>query len=360
MDTTQDTVTRLAHPHRKVILTVLLWITTIAGLMFVALNLLFGSLALALVELFMVGYAVFLLFIIRETRHLERWILAYTLPFFSAMMFAMVVPRATPSVFAWVLLIPILSHLLLGRRLGLAVALFFLATAGIIFFFKHSHNTELMRALPIANLTAISLSILVFSHVYEVSREKSELGLFLMAQTDFLTGLANRARFNDIFEREKSRALREERPLSLLVIDLDYFKEVNDQYGHETGDAALVFVANLLAGRLRATDLACRLGGEEFGVLLVDTEGDVAVGVAEDIRNALEISPCIIGEDAIMLTMSVGIAEFGPDGEELRGLLSAADYRLYQGKAEGRNRVIGRSIGHPESAAQTRTLADVS
>lgn len=353
METTEQTAVQLAQPHRKVVLTALLWVTVTTGTFFAGLNFVFGSQALAFIELLMVGYSVFLLKIIPGTRHLERWILAYTLPFFSAMMFAMSAPRTTPSVFAWVLLVPILAHLLLGRRLGLGVAIFFIATAGIIFFYKHGDNPALMQPMPIANIVIIALSILAFSHVYEISREKSELGLFLMAQTDFLTGLANRARFSDIFEREKRRASREKLALTMLVIDLDFFKDVNDQYGHEAGDKALVYVATLLQKRLRATDLACRLGGEEFGIILVDTPGQRATQVAEDLRAALDTTPFVIGSDSIALTMSVGVAEFGPDGNELKALLAVADHRLYQGKAEGRNRVIWRPAAHQQELSST-------
>lgn len=360
METSEQTAAQLAQPHRKVVLTALLWVTITAGVFFAGLNLIFGSKALALIELSMVGYSIVLLKIIRNTRHLERWILAFTLPFFTAIMFAMMAPRTTSSVFAWVLLVPILAHLLLGRRLGLGVAVFFIATAGVIFFYKHGGNPVLMQPLPIANIVVIAMSILAFSHVYEISREKSELGLFLMAQTDFLTGLANRARFSDIFEREKRRASREKLALTLLVIDLDFFKEVNDQYGHEAGDQALVYVAQLLQRRLRTTDLACRLGGEEFGIILVDTPGQHAAQVAEDLRAALDTTPFVIGSDSIALTMSVGVAEFGPDGNELKALLAVADHRLYQGKAEGRNRVIWRPANQQELCTSTAPTAEAS
>lgn len=360
MDATPDTVARLAQPHRKAVLVALLWITISAGLMFAVLNLLYGSTALAVVELVMVVYSILILVAIRKTPHVERWIIAYLVPFFAAMMFAMTTPRSTPSVFAWILLVPILSHLLLGRRLGFAMALFFIAVAGVIFFLKHGDDAQLMQVLPIANLTIVSLSILAFSHVYEVSRERSELRLLRLAQTDFLTGLANRSRFKDIFDREKQRSLRERRPLSLLVIDLDYFKEVNDQYGHEAGDAALIYVAQLLTRRLRATDLACRLGGEEFGVILVDTSGDVAVDVAEDLRRTLEQSPFPNAGQPIKLTMSVGVAQFGIDGNSLRSLLSAADARLYRGKSDGRNRVIGSLALPVNGRRRTAVLEEVT
>ncbi len=360
MDATPDTVSRLAQPHRKAVLAALLWITISAGLMFAMLNVLYGSLTLAVVEIAMVVYSGFLLAAIRRTAHLERWILAYLIPFFAAMMFAMTTPRSTPSVFAWVLLVPILSHLLLGRRLGFAVALFFIAVAGVIFFIKHGHEPELMQPLPIANLAIISLSILAFSHVYEVSRERSELRLLRLAQTDVLTGLANRARFKDFFDREKQRSQREQQPLSLLVIDLDYFKEVNDRFGHEAGDAALIYVANLLSRRLRATDLACRLGGEEFGVILVDTPSDRAMQIAEDLRHTLEHAAFPNDGHPISLTMSVGVAQFGIDGSSLRSLLAAADARLYRGKSDGRNRVVGSLAVPATGRRRTAVLEEVT
>lgn len=338
----------------------LLWITICAGLLFAVLNLLYASVALAVVELVMVVYSGLILIAIRKTAHVERWIMAYLVPFFAAMMFAMTTPRSTPSVFAWILLVPILSHLLLGRRLGFAMALFFIAVAGVIFFLKHGDDPELMQVLPIANLTIVSLSILAFSHVYEVSRERSELRLLRLAQTDFLTGLANRSRFKDIFDREKQRSLREQTPLSLLVIDLDYFKEVNDRFGHEAGDAALVYVAHLLNRRLRATDLACRLGGEEFGVILVDTPGELAVDVAEDLRHTLEHSPFPNDGQPINLTMSVGVAQFGIDGSSLRSLLAAADARLYRGKSDGRNRVVGSLATPTRGRRRTAVLEEVT
>ncbi|WP_404367012.1 diguanylate cyclase [Marinobacter sp.] len=357
MDTSRDYAAHLAQPHRKAVLRALLWITISAGLMFALLNFVYGSVLLGAVEIVMAAYSLVLLRVLRRTRHLESWTLAFLLPFFTAMMFAMAVPRASASVFAWVLLVPIISHLLLGRRLGLAISIVFMAVAGVIFFLKHAGNPALMQALPVANIMIISVSILVFSHVYEVSRERSEVRLLNMAKTDFLTGLANRSRFKDVFEREKHGVERERKPLSLLVIDLDFFKEVNDRYGHETGDEALIFVANLLSGRLRATDLPCRLGGEEFGVILVNTPGAQAIELAEDLRRTLQDTPFVSGSDSIALTMSVGVAEYGPDGVSLQSLLSAADERLYLGKAEGRNRVIG-PLAHHSPNRPNRSLAE--
>ncbi|MBS3805769.1 MAG: GGDEF domain-containing protein [Oleiphilaceae bacterium] len=340
MDNIPEAPQLLAQPHRRMVLTALLWLTLSAGLLFAVLNILLGSLALAVAELVMAAYSAFILRMIRNTRHLDYWTMAFLVPFFIVMMFAMAIPRTTITVFAWVLLIPIISHLLLGRRLGLAFSIFFLAAAGGLFLVKNGHDPQLMQVLPIANLIIVCLCIVIFSHVYEVSRERSETRLFRLAQTDFLTGLTNRSGFNSMFDREMSRANRKNSPVSVLLIDLDFFKAVNDRFGHEAGDAALVFVADILSRRIRSSDFASRLGGEEFGILLSDTTSQQAVTVAEDLRRALEESPFPWNGKTINLTMSIGVAEYGKDGDDLRSLLAAADNRLYEAKEEGRNQVV--------------------
>lgn len=349
MDAHPDTLTQLARPHRKAVLNALLWITIAGGLLFGILNASKGTWTLAGVEWGMALYSAFLMVAVRHTRQLERWILAYIFPFFIAMMLALATPTASITVFGWVLLIPLVSHLLLGRRAGLAISLLFIAIATTIFLLRFMDNTAVMDARSVANMVLLTACITVFSHVYEVSRERSETQLLTMAQTDFLTGLPNRSRIKVFFEREKSRASREQQPLSLLVIDLDHFKQVNDRFGHEAGDRALVLFADLLRRRLRTTDLAGRLGGEEFGVILVNTATDTAIQVAEDLRRALAEANVEHKGDPIPLSMSVGVAELGVDGDSLQDLLAAADQRLYQAKDQGRNQVVPA----PSPAAQT-------
>lgn len=340
MDRHPDTLSQLARPHRKAVLVALLWITLSGGILFAWLNIQNNAIPVAIVELVMAGFSAYMLYAVRRTVHLERWILAYIIPFFTAMMVAVATPRSSVTVYGWVLLIPLVSHLLLGRRWGLILSLLYIGCAAVIFFVQNHQRPELMDVRSLANMVVLTTCILAFSHVYEISRERTETQLLHMAQTDFLTGLANRSRLKVFFDREKARALRETQPLALLVIDLDHFKNINDRFGHEAGDAALVFFSNLLEKRLRATDLAGRLGGEEFGIILVNTGTAGAVDVAEGLRQALANSDCRYQGSAIPLTMSIGVAEFGPDGDTLQGLLMAADQRLYQAKANGRNQVV--------------------
>lgn len=352
MDRHPDTLSQLARPHRKAVLVALLWITFSGGILFGWLNLQNNAIPVAIVEFAMAGFSAYMLYAVRKTPHLERWILAYIIPFFTAMMVAVATPRASVTVYGWVLLVPLVSHLLLGRRWGLILSLFYIGCAAVIFFVQNHQSPELMDARSLANMVVLTICITAFSHVYEISRERTETQLLHMAQTDFLTGLANRSKMKVFFERERARALREKQPLALLVIDLDHFKNINDRFGHEAGDEALVFFSALLEKRLRATDLAGRLGGEEFGVLLVNTGTRGAVDMAEDLRQALAGSRCEYQGVPIPLTMSIGVAEFGPDGDSLQGLLMTADQRLYQAKANGRNQVVPAPQSPESSTSQ--------
>ena len=339
MDSYLESRKQLARPYRKAVLKSLLGLTLVAGLIFFTLNIQKQNYPLALAELGMAIYSVIIYVAIRRTRHLERWVMAYLLPFCITMMFALTTPRATSTVFAWVLLIPILSHLLLGRRLGLWVSGFFMTAAAIIFYVKYRNVPDMMSALPIANMGIMALTILAFSHIYEITREQSENRLLKLAQTDPLTGLANRARLNEAFDQQLKLSQREGTPVSLIALDIDHFKSVNDRFGHDAGDLALEHVAQIFQSRIRATDLASRMGGEEFVILLHNSSTAQAMKVAQKIRHALEQEPLDYQGQTIAMTLSGGVAELGQDGHDLRSLISHADRCLYKAKASGRNRI---------------------
>jgi diguanylate cyclase (GGDEF)-like protein len=157
------------------------------------------------------------------------------------------------------------------------------------------------------------------------------------AATDALTGLANKLAFRDALLRHTARALADGTPLSLLVLDLDHFKSVNDTFGHGVGDAALAAVGQALAALVRPTDDAARYGGEEFCILLPETTREGAVGLAERVRHAIaELR--VPGLDRTM-TVSIGVATVPFDAEDADALLRVADRALYTAKALGRNRV---------------------
>lgn len=162
-----------------------------------------------------------------------------------------------------------------------------------------------------------------------------------MATTDGLTGLFNHRHFQEMLSRELERAERYNEKVSLLLVDIDHFKKVNDTYGHPAGDKILKGIAKILTSSIRGIDAAARYGGEEFAVILVNTDGRGALETAERIRRIMENSKFNIGSASIKITGSLGIAVFpgdtGVDGGAQRLLISRADNALYLAKKEGRN-----------------------
>lgn len=159
-----------------------------------------------------------------------------------------------------------------------------------------------------------------------------------MAFTDPLTKVSNRTAFNDSLMREIKRAHRSGQHLSVIFVDVDHFKHVNDQYGHPCGDLALASVASWLKDSIRGSDALFRFGGEEFVIVLNDTDLDGAAIIGERIRADIESHTLAYGMDVLNLTASLGIAALkGSDTAE--SLINRADSAMYQAKKRGRNRV---------------------
>ena len=158
------------------------------------------------------------------------------------------------------------------------------------------------------------------------------------ATIDALTGLHNRGWMNDVFAREIQRAEREESPLCLMMLDIDFFKPYNDNYGHLAGDRALISVGEAAKAPLRTNDLFARYGGEEFSVLLPETKMEQALIVAERLRDRIsKTDPGILaGVQLPKVTVSIGVAEYRP-GYSLETLVAAADVAMYHAKNNGRN-----------------------
>jgi diguanylate cyclase (GGDEF)-like protein len=162
-----------------------------------------------------------------------------------------------------------------------------------------------------------------------------------MAATDEMTGVANRRKFMETLRVEGVRSRRSTEPLSLLLVDLDHLKKINDTHGHQAGDAAIRHVADILTRRRRATDLPGRLGGEEFALLMPATAKEGAVLTAE--RIVREVSGPSVPK-AGTVTVSIGVATMPEDAREEEPLIRVADHRLYAAKAAGRNQVRSTSV----------------
>ena len=163
-----------------------------------------------------------------------------------------------------------------------------------------------------------------------------------MAITDPLTGLHNRRYMVRHLDALIANAQKSGRPLAFVIMDIDHFSDVNDNYGHDAGDDVLREFANRVASNVRGIDLACRYGGEEFVVVMPDTEVSFAYAVSERLRKEVESVPFPIGRapHKLNITVSMGIAVSGDDGDNADALLHRADQALYRAKNEGRNRVV--------------------
>ncbi len=192
-------------------------------------------------------------------------------------------------------------------------------------------------------LVTVCLLFYILGMLTDQSRRQNfllEKTLEQQATKDGLTGVANRRFFLELASREFLRAHRYHKHLSLLLIDIDHFKAINDSYGHAVGDQALVALTELICRVVRHTDIVGRIGGEEFAVLLTETDRSGAECVAERLRVAVADMKLTIPEGTIEFTVSVGVAVATTDYKDIQDLLQTADAALYQAKRRGRNCVV--------------------
>jgi diguanylate cyclase (GGDEF)-like protein len=196
------------------------------------------------------------------------------------------------------------------------------------------------------------------SQVQDIS-ERKELAqrLEYLTDHDFLTGLVNRRRFEQELCREAERVARYGTPGAVLVIDLDNFKDVNDAFGHKAGDDLLKGVAGAVRHRIRQTDLLARIGGDEFAVLLPQTDADQAQVAADGIVKAMGRHVAVLGDRSIRVTASVGVALF--DGLSAVEVLACADLAMYEAKQAGRNRFALYDPGRGRRQQVSARLAEV-
>ena len=159
-----------------------------------------------------------------------------------------------------------------------------------------------------------------------------------LAYRDTLTGLYNRHSFEQTLDKEWKRRHRYERPLSLIMIDIDHFKSVNDTHGHQKGDSVLKTVAGIIHDNIRSSDYPCRYGGEEMVVILPETENSSAVVTAEKLRRLVEAH--VVEIEGFKVTVSLGVSSCGGELEDPKDLIEKADKALYNAKSTGRNKVV--------------------
>ncbi len=206
-----------------------------------------------------------------------------------------------------------------------------------------NENQHLIASLQSKNQALLEMNRELEAKIHERTHELAEANTRLaqLAVTDGLTGLYNHRHFHERLALETERSQRSGLPLSLLMLDVDHFKQFNDTFGHPAGDEVLRQLARVLADTRRANDVVARYGGEEFAVILVDTPKFTAAKVAERVRERINTHDFAeAAPRAGKLSASIGVATFPDDGADAETLVRSADTALYAAKRSGRNRVV--------------------
>jgi diguanylate cyclase (GGDEF)-like protein len=224
---------------------------------------------------------------------------------------------------------------------GIRIAIEGIPYGALLFLDAHVREKPFSRAdLDFVVLLGSIVETAVAREVRLVHIRETQLELEHEAHTDHLTGIANRRQFSYLAEIEIDRAIRDRRHLSVLLLDIDSFKQINDTYGHNTGDKVLHHLAQLCSRTLRESDVVGRIGGEEFSLLLPETDIGQALELAERLRRAIAADHlCIEFDDSIHITVSIGVSSLCAETRTIEGLLAAADVALYEAKHSGRNAV---------------------
>lgn len=227
------------------------------------------------------------------------------------------------------LVLTVLASIALSHLASLIVSVF---EGGIAEYYP----THIMMATIVPLLVTPWISAVVLYLLVEL--DKAHSALTVLSRTDALTQTFNRGYFNAALQAEILRAARHDQPLSILLADIDHFKQVNDNHGHDAGDAVLRQLARVWRSQLRTSDILARFGGEEFVVLMPHTNNDGVQVIADRLRKSAEQMQTRFGDSKIDVTVSIGIAQF-ENNESAEQLLRRADKQLYAAKRSGRNRV---------------------
>ncbi|ABI73063.1 GGDEF domain-containing protein [Shewanella frigidimarina] len=347
--------------YRRTVLKAVLIVIIVAGGIFVVNNWFNDFKLYAMVELAVVCLCIGILFIHKATPNLTLWCLVFLFALYSVILIGIYSASFNSGLFTWLFIIPVLSYLLLGIKLGtLYTCVYMIGGVGIL---VNALLLDIATIYPItiANIVLCLAAIWALSFSYEYKRAEAVERLQKMASLDPLTGLNNRLLLDSIFDMLCESLPEQHQSVSVLILDLDHFKRINDQYGHDVGDKVLVEVSRIINSVRRQNDWAFRLGGEEFCMLIPDSNLQQAGQIAERLRKAVELVTVIDGSE-LNLSISIGVSRWPEDGAHFSQIYKTADARLYQAKTLGRNKVITTLNEQPtintEASIEVQTLTD--
>lgn len=247
----------------------------------------------------------------------------------------------------WFYVFPLLALFILGFKKGvIAVTLLALASGLVILVFGTGFDTGIYTGEMPERFIAVFIAVTAMAMFYEYSRQKYSNRLqdmcrdmMLVARSDYLTGLPNRRYVHETITYETYRAGRMKKTFSVILCDLDHFKEVNDKYGHSCGDYVLKQISQFIRNKLRHQDTVARWGGEEFLILLPETPLVGALTIGEQLRHKIESLQLEHAGNKFSITISMGAIEAKPP-YDIEEILNKADENLYAAKQQGRNRIV--------------------
>ncbi|CCN47465.1 putative GGDEF family protein [Vibrio nigripulchritudo MADA3029] len=317
------------------------FITLVAGLVYGFLNLFaLEQKVLGITELFFSIYSAYLFCYSSSLNNRKLHSAAYVIFLFTLVYLGIYVTDTQNTLFVWLFLCPVVGYLLLGKSTGLKINALMVPIGAAFFYWKSTQPESGLALHSSINVLACLMAIWAIAHVYEHNREQTEEQLTSLALLDPLTRIDNRLSLAFSFEQMVTMHRRKTDVFSMLVVDLDFFKSINDKYGHDVGDEVLRQVAKLLKDSVRRSDSVYRVGGEEFCVLLPYTERKVACAVAEHIRKVLCRNTFRVAENRVNVSASIGVSVYGEDGAQLEDMFKVADDYLYHAKGAGRNQVV--------------------
>lgn len=325
--------------YRRTLLKVLLLIIIAVGCIFAIHNWLVGLYTLAITEIVTVCFAVVILCIHKTTKNINFWAASFLAVLYLIIIFGIYSTLFSASLYAWLFIIPVLSYLLLGLKLGSIMTAIFTSAGLTVFYITHVTNNADIPFISILNISFCIIAIWSLSYTYEYKRASMNKKLQDVAALDPLTNLNNRLNLEAVFSSLCKQSGADKNGLAMLLLDLDYFKKINDKYGHAIGDKVLKEVAIRLTDIIDVDDWAFRLGGEEFCLLVNHSNTTQTTQVAEILRENI-MADMEIDTHILNVKVSIGVAHWPNDGSNLAEIYQIADKRLYKAKRLGRNIVV--------------------
>lgn len=263
-------------------------------------------------------------------------------------MTTVIMGRTEISYFFWSFMLPAVLFSILGDRKGMVISLIFFCLSLILM----TAPETILPSPPYSTYIVVRYSVIYIIltfiiYYYEASQQmlihyiQQEKDRFESAsKRDPLTGLPNRRDIMEKMQGERERQVRSGKPFTLILGDIDDFKHLNDTYGHDSGDYVLKLVARLMKNQVRGIDCPSRWGGEEFLLLLVETDREGACTVAERIRKKIQDTNFIFKQNRLPVTMTFGLSVFDGADDDIEKCIKRADQALYDGKHQGKNRVV--------------------